>query len=386
MDREENSVDGGVSHGTINIVLANNQGIVALTDSMVTVRDHQLPDAAQKLFKLDERSVCTIADFLSAPHRPSQLYLAASALISDYAVKVASKPPQTIREHLRSLAFLLQLLLSAATAVRDAGESLRSEVIVAGYDADGVARIGQVKLRTVSDGFSMRTQLYESSILEVGKQLVSKLGGMRDIAEQFLSHPVHTKDNSMLTNFATSLLQDSGESLTTSEMRTLASHLAKRTAEKYKWVGGEDQVAVLQQGRIVSFEQPAFPRLPESLIAFSLVADTHIQGPGPPMGPIMSEGPVVFAPGQSLLFRRTKFGHVRRQLDGNYFFGCSFNNCILRYDGGPFHFDEDNQVVRTALILGPNVNIDDPRAKELLQNFPWFGSSILGKPRHEPTG
>ena len=57
---ETKATDDSLGHGTINIVLANEKGIVVLTDSMITLGDgHQSPDPAQKLFKLDDRTVCT---------------------------------------------------------------------------------------------------------------------------------------------------------------------------------------------------------------------------------------------------------------------------------------------------------------------------------------
>lgn len=47
--------DGGlVVHGTINVVLGNQNGLVVLTDSMLTAGDHQQPDPGQKLFQLDD--------------------------------------------------------------------------------------------------------------------------------------------------------------------------------------------------------------------------------------------------------------------------------------------------------------------------------------------
>src|ERR1700735_4007457 len=66
MPLEKDSADDGVSRGTINVVLANQNGIIALTDSMVTAGRKQLREPAQKLFKLDDRTVCTIAGFLSS--------------------------------------------------------------------------------------------------------------------------------------------------------------------------------------------------------------------------------------------------------------------------------------------------------------------------------
>ena len=53
--------------GTVNIVLANANGIVALTDSNQTYMvgsepfTHSKP--GQKLFRIDDRTVCTIAGF-----------------------------------------------------------------------------------------------------------------------------------------------------------------------------------------------------------------------------------------------------------------------------------------------------------------------------------
>src|SRR5437773_8729278 len=59
--------DDFVVHGTINVALGNKNGIVVLTDSMLTTGDHQLPNPGEKLFKLDDHTVCAIAGFVSAP-------------------------------------------------------------------------------------------------------------------------------------------------------------------------------------------------------------------------------------------------------------------------------------------------------------------------------
>ena len=59
--------------GTVNIVLANANGIVALTDSNQTGKSPSTgepftsPLPGQKLFRLDDRTVCTIAGFGSLP-------------------------------------------------------------------------------------------------------------------------------------------------------------------------------------------------------------------------------------------------------------------------------------------------------------------------------
>jgi 20S proteasome alpha/beta subunit len=373
-----------VSRGTINVALANQHGIVVLTDSMVTRGGHQLAAPAQKLFRLNDRTVCAIAGFLAAPG-PSDLYIDSSALMHEYTRQLSSRPPQTIREELTSLAFLFKFELSAIASIR-AGTGLptdlqkyESQLTIAGYDIDGVARIGQITLWTVASGNSLSSEVLDESIEEVGKRLVYKLAGEPDVAESLLHDPALAIDDAALAAYATSLRQDQGESLTVPQMKALASRLAEYTAQKYPSVGGDNQVAVLQDGRVLNVEQPAFPSPPKSLVSFSIVVDSSMSASGPPMSPPMSEGPILFPSGMTLLFLRTRFNHVRRKLDGNYFFDNRFNDCILQYNGGPFYFDKNNQVTHTALFLGPDAKIDEPRVQELLHNFQWFGTSIAPK-------
>jgi 20S proteasome alpha/beta subunit len=61
-----------VIRGTINVVFANANGIVALTDSRLSARTpsgqlRALSQPGQKLFQLDEATVCTFAGFAEAP-------------------------------------------------------------------------------------------------------------------------------------------------------------------------------------------------------------------------------------------------------------------------------------------------------------------------------
>jgi hypothetical protein len=260
----QNKIPDDVSRGTINIVLANQNGIVVLTDSMVTSGGHQLTTPAQKLFKLDDRTVCAIAGFLAAPG-PSDLYIDSSAIVHEYAQQLSSRPPQNVREKLTSLGFLFRFEVSAIATVR-AGTGSRtdlraysSKLTIAGYDTDGVARIGQITLLTMPFGNSLTSEILVEPITEVGKPLVYKLAGEPDVAERLLREPDLAKDDAVLAEYATSLRQDRSESLTIPQMKALASRLADCTAQKYASVGGDHQVAMLQHGRVLSVEQPAFP-------------------------------------------------------------------------------------------------------------------------------
>jgi hypothetical protein len=371
MATDKRPADGGVSHGTINVVLANQNGIVVLTDSIVTCGDRQQAEPAQKLFKLDDRTVCTVAGFLAAPG-PGDLYMASSALIHEYSQQISSNPPQTIRAHLTSLAFLFKFLLSAIATIRDGTGSptdlrdYESQLTIAGYDIDGIAKIGQVTLWTVPNGNSLTAEVLEQSIKEVGKPFVFKLAGVDEVAERFLHYPDLASDDPVLASYATSMQRDQGKSLSISDMKLLASQLAKYTTQKHPSVGGDNQVAVLRDGEALNVKQRAFPPLQKALVAFSIVVDSSI-------------GAIGFPPGQTLLFLRTKFDHMQTRIDGNYFFDSSFNNCTVRYDGAPFYFDKSNKIANTSLILGPNVKPEDHQVQDLLRNFRWFGNSFVPK-------
>jgi hypothetical protein len=382
--------EGGVSRGTINIVLANQNGIVILTDSMVTSNGRQLPERPfQKLYKLDDQTVCTIAGFLAAG-AAGDIYIDAGAVIREYSRQLGSKPPQKIREKLTSLAFLFRFELSSIATLR-AGtgqqtdlEKYKSEITIAGYDTDGVARVGQVTLSAVSRGrfldFAIECVGAADCITEVGKPLVSKLAGIRDVAGHLLAKPNSVSDDAVLADYALSMRQDQGASLTIPQMRALAARLAAYTAKVQPAVGGENQIAILEHGRLVSLQQQAnFPSPPTTpLVRFDLMVDSTFGSPNYSKDSMPSGGSVIFVTKDPLLFLHNTFNHEYRTLDGNYFFDNTFNDCILQYDGDrPFYFDKNNRVQETALFLGPKVKLDDPHVIELRRNFEWHGGGSI---------
>jgi hypothetical protein len=57
---------GQTTHGTINIVLANQNGAIVETDSRLSYKGVPKGEG-QKLFQLDDHTVCAIAGFYTAP-------------------------------------------------------------------------------------------------------------------------------------------------------------------------------------------------------------------------------------------------------------------------------------------------------------------------------
>jgi 20S proteasome alpha/beta subunit len=242
-DARENPSEDFVVHGAINVVLANENGLVVLTDSMLTVGSHQIAEPGQKLFRLDDRTVCTIAGFVSAGGPVPELFTSTSGIIREYSKQLARNPPQTIAAKLSALAFLFELHLSGIANVRDAagmakpGDDYALELIVAGYDTDGLAKIGKITLRTDRISGGLMSTAQDASISNVGKQLVWKLGGQPDVAKKLLESPASLKQDTLLALYASSLDRDGGQSLTIQQMTQLATRLAFYTSKTYPSVG-----------------------------------------------------------------------------------------------------------------------------------------------------
>jgi hypothetical protein len=195
--------DDDAGHGTINVVLGNDNGIVVLTDSMITLaggRQSEIP--AQKLFKVDDRTVCTYAGFAFAPGEEDFFYVSAASVIQEFILKVSSQQ-LSLEEKLNALAYAFTYQLTALSNLRRAARQNDSpflcwlQLTMVGYDTDGVPRIGQVLLRNTVDARHVegspddfRMEYAETPVMtSIGKDLVSKVVGLTSVADMLLQNP-----------------------------------------------------------------------------------------------------------------------------------------------------------------------------------------------------
>jgi len=164
------------SHGTINILFANQNGLVALTDSMLSYTGNPPPPPSpnhQKLFKIDDKTVCMmagsysntdivrgIADFdLWVPNimhgfATQQQKLLSAGTPLPFAMKLV-RLKETFEQQLSSnlQAFVL------AHPEADISKVEPIELTLAGYDIDGVLKVEEITLtpEQTASGIRLKT-------------------------------------------------------------------------------------------------------------------------------------------------------------------------------------------------------------------------------------
>jgi hypothetical protein len=366
--------EASVIRGTINIVLANANGIVVLTDSMQTAvtptaQQRQLPNPGQKLFQLDDRTVCAIAGFGSAPVPTVPEFTSnAAGIIQQYKRELErDSQNQTIQMKLTGLSFLFNFYLSGVANLRnilnEAGQ-YDFALLLAGYDSDGKPKIGRLRLRTriepsASGSLLLNPVTEDLSESAVGQDLVYEVAGQPHVALNILENPSHFADDPAITVYAQAKAADRGRSLTLEQMKALAVSLARHTAQVNPSVGGEDQIAVLKDGRVQSVSQRRFPEQPSPIKQFGLVVGNSWGRNGMRLG----------AAGTIQLYVDNTIVDDDQTLDGNYFFRNKFLHCHLRYDGGVTRFDQSNIVSDSDLTIGRKADPNSATLRELISRF-----------------
>jgi hypothetical protein len=313
--------------GTVNIVLANANGIVVITDSNQTRRDPRWgkftdPHPGQKLFRIDDKTVCTIAGFGSTSlPRFSEITSSAAGVLDTYAEQLRGNgATHSFHEKLTSLEFLFDLLLTGVSNLQhpDPAEvaDYGFELILAGYDSDGAVKIGKFVLSThLSNGFfsPVIEELREET---VGRELAHETAGVGGRAvENILAYPGKLTDEPDIAKYATSRVTDRGSSLTVAEMEALAKSLVRLSAlfnsQYYPvapigfrafWpIGGKNQIATLEKGSLPKLDHPTF-REAETKPRFSILSGMTLDAHG--LAGASLFGP---SPGSILLSVRNKY-------------------------------------------------------------------------------
>jgi len=378
--RVSHATDGGPTRGTINVILGNENGLVVLTDSMLSTRGpdggiKQLERPGKKLFKLDSTTVCTLAGLTEVPIPFTELEHTIPSILQQYSAQLAEieedRPthPLSIREKIKQLNFILTneiLLLADIRNIPTQDTDYEVQLTLAGYDPDGTTKIAWSDLKIdrsdKSDWLVSASDPEEEEVVS-GPQLTSMVRGIPNLAEEIIHHPEgYANDDQAISRYRHS--KEGGQALTIEEMKALAQSLAHRTAAIDHRVGGKDQIAVLKRGSIVEWHQDAFPPENYRIRRFNIISES-IFDPAPPPNLI---GPT---PNVTNLYVDNKFRGNNVLLDDSYFAANTFSNCTVTYRGGHTIFAPNQDVSSSTLVLSKEVSRDSETSTRLVNDFHW---------------
>jgi hypothetical protein len=415
------------SHGTVNILFGNENGFVAVVDSMLTFKlANGQPGHSQdatKLFKIDDRTICTMAGLYSFPGTLDIKAFAAKfpIIVTHYtrtAESASKEKPLSFyaKVELLQRVFMSELRTSLAAylAYNPAFSITDDEVIVlslAGYDLDGRLKLTEFALKPVvqnnriffdvfpwpvpddapaCEHFGLEDKAFHDRAQQsriIGRGLSCEVVGVPAVANKMLAHPEMYPALPILQVYDRA--QKAGKSLTTNEMRALALALENATAEdekknKTENVGGDPKVAVLSKGAVS--EVPPAP--PAELALGDALAYALPPGSFDNMrmncGEASRESSQFMVLGSDHSMRQVKatLHNCGQFLDGILFHDSFFSDSILTYYGdGPLLFAHSNVVDGSTLVLGPGLKTEDPLIHDLVCYFPWKSVEKYGYPK-----
>ena len=362
-----------VIRGTLILALANENGFVLMTDSRQTETSADgtqriLEAPGKKLFQLDSRSACMIAGFASTNGLPTipQFYIDSAGIIEKYQDELAKKPgSHSISEKLSSLSFLFRSYIGGTATLRRLmlqPEDLNTyifQLIIGGYDADGSPKLEMfLLLPEQSKGTSIS---FNESITtySLGKKLTYAVGGIPTKARDILQNPAKYTSDPIIHKYKKSIDRDGGNSFSLQEMKQLAENIMRYTEKDDKHVGGSRQIISFEKGKPPVIEQFAFPHSDSPIPPFSIISGNMFGRGG------------FNTQGNTGLYISNRFDQDMRMIDGNFFFMNFFSNSLIKYDGGITHFDRNNEVHYSTLVIGKHVVPESDFLKELKNDFKW---------------
>jgi hypothetical protein len=394
------------THGTVNIFLANKNGLVVVTDSMLTYSGDSThppgthpPDPAQKLFQLDDRTICTIANAYWALGPEPDLQLDVPNSIRQFAQDLRDHPKTNLTQKLGALGFILQIQLSAnAIANAISGSTTQPEKLqltIAGYDDDGSLKIAEEEISPVKVRTHIEFEVFPPSsiaspttnqpvceiagipdparknIRAVGDYFVCKIAGIPDFAEPILSNPESYRGSDpTLKQFAQTSRKDELTLLSTDDLKAIAGSLETETDKGtlrlgHHEVGREKQIAVLANGKVKEF-QPLINAPPDTVrpkVGFGLFS-IGLEGFGTQALDSSST--------QRVIAIDCSLKDFLQVIDGTYFSNSKFVGMQVGFNGtiDPF-LGPDNTFIDCTLILGPDVDSKSPEVQKLVETFLW---------------
>jgi hypothetical protein len=244
-----------------------------------------------------------------------------------------------------------------------------SKITLAGYDSDGLLKIGQVYME---GDFQKRGVQLSPTIETVTDILMLRLGGQEDVASDFYNHPDSSGQNAVLLDLANAQNENHGSSLTLEQLRDIATVFKERTAQKYDTVGGRTQIATVTGGAAqILTPQSGFIEVPHTLPNFRLLDTMEFDfGPVVPQQPTepdsvalqrqVSKMSAMGVKGSmNAIIVNSAFANVKMDLSNRYYYNTQFTDCTLFYEGGPYYLDGTDKIkaIRFCISRPPSISM-----------------------------
>lgn len=367
--------------GTLISAFGNANGLVVATDGVASTRNasgRTIRIPARKLFRYDDRTVCAIAGLGGTPVPAApQLNSDILGIVAAYRDQIQSQGiKQPLAVTLSGLSGVLQFYLAnfaeinAYTGHEGIVSDYYLELLLVGFDLDGAPKICELIIKAVPNAQGAARPRWTTDqllrrISPVGRQLTTAVRGMSGIALDALAHPEKIDGYKIFATYRAKMNLDRGASISLDEMEQIQRALINMTANQHPEVGEPKQIAILQGGRIIRFEQQFFapPSRPFALF----VVTNSVLGSG-----LLFRGDFV------KLYESTEFNDPPMSptqlprflvLDGSVFLNCTFRNQHLWYDGGSLYLDDTNRNIGSTVGFGPNAGKRPDVVQHLLKLF-----------------
>jgi|ERR1700733_578163 len=365
------------THGTINVILANKNGAVVVTDSRLSNSAGPV-GLGQKLFMLDDRTVCAIAGFYdnsgaqfdNSPVTSPRLHpldMSVPGIIQGFLDRVRTRTEDTsVAQKLENLTevYTFTLQLAADMTPNRVGLTPSPAILtVIGYQNDRL-HVSGVKLQPYRVGRVVMYLPTDRIDKDLGEEFFSRIEGVTNLADEIKKNPARFLKAPLMKGFAEAIA-GKGEGLDSEEMEQIADDLETETASRFSGVvGGPRQIAILKGGKIIQ-KGPDWPKASgggsEGLVIYEHLILSH--------GGMNSLTPIHSAKG-TVLFEAT-LDHAFFRIDGQAFVDSDINDSTLRYDGTvATSLGISNRVTNSRLLIGKGVSLDDPFLKHIQTDFP----------------
>lgn len=376
------------THGTINVLLGNKNGLVVVTDSRLSDESGRpLRQRAEKLFRLNDRTVCSIAGWYSDPGPAVRANGASNAnypiqfAVPDVmetitpALNLGGRDVQGEFDVVSRLfgAILMEVARIDAMAGYHPASPSSLQITVAGYETDGALKIVLADLAPeIQDGQVAQYNLVNQRSIDVPGPagFIAEFRGIPDTANAIMNGTdASVVTDPILAYFKSSIESGATKSLSLNDLKQIAGAIEWQTSEEYpNKVGGLLQTAVLSNGHVSEFDEPVSPTYDIPRSEFIFMSGPHLtdiaHSTPSVIGIRLGVPAIVFLKGTTLT-------NVIQPLDNLIVFESNFVHCHLAYSGSPrTMFDKSNSLTDTDLILLPGADANSPFIRQIKQDFP----------------